>query len=419
MREFLELNPPKIFWEKIKEYLVNKELEVEKLNLDESLGRIVAEDILSPVDLPPFTRSTVDGYAVRAADTAGASASMPSFLELVGSVVMGEKTELEVLAGEAAAVPTGGMLPEGADAVLMIENTEKIDDITIESSKSLGIGENLVKKAEDIAKGEILFKKGHKLMARDIGALAGLGITELKCFKKPAVSVISTGDELIPPEAEAEAGQIRDINSYSIVSYLKKIGAAPNKVGIIEDNLASLKNSVKNELNQDLVLISGGSSVGIKDMTIEILDSLGEPGVLLHGLSIKPGKPTILAIIDQTIVIGLPGHPGSAWTVTTVLVSEIIKVLAGEKNISEIGLDDEKYIIKAKLSRAIVSDKGREEYIPVKITKNSSGELLAIPQLGKSSLISNLVKGDAVLKIKSYQEGKELGEIVDLKIIEN
>ena len=419
MREFLELNPPNKFWEKIKEYLINKKIKVEKLTLDDSLGRIVSEDILSPVNLPPFSRSTVDGYAVRAADTAGSSTALPTFLEVIGSVVMGKETELEISAGEAAAVPTGGMLPKGANAVLMIENTEKIDDSTIESSKSLGIGENIVKKAEDIARDEILFKKGHKLMARDIGALAGLGITELRCFKKPEVSVISTGDELIPPEAKAKLGQIRDINSYTIASYLQKIGAAPKKVGIIEDNLESLKSSVKNELDKDLVLISGGSSVGIKDMTIEILDSLGEPGVLLHGLSIKPGKPTILAIIDETIVIGLPGHPGSAWTVTTVLVSEVVKVLTGEKNIAEIGLDDEKYIIKAKLTRGVVSDKGREEYIPVKITKNEAGELLAVPQLGKSSLITNLVKGDAVLKIKSYQEGKEIGETVDLKIIEN
>ena len=418
MREFLELNPPNKFWDKIKEYLVNKKLKIENLTLDDSLGRIAAEDILSPVDLPPFSRSTVDGYAVRAADTAGASAAMPSFLELIGSVEMGEKTDLELSEGEAAAVPTGGMLPKGADAVLMIENTEKIDNQTIESSKSLGIGENVVKKAEDIAQGEILFKKGHKFMARDIGALAGLGITKINCFKKAEVAVISTGDELIPPEAEAKAGQIRDINTYTIASYLQKIGASPKKVGIIEDKFESLKNSVKNELDKDLVLISGGSSVGIKDMTIEILDSLGEPGVLLHGLSIKPGKPTILAIIDQSIVIGLPGHPGSAWTVTTTLVSEVVKMLTGEKEINELGIDDEKYIIQAKLSRAVVSAKGREEYIPVKITKDKNGELLALPQLGKSSLITNLVKGDAVLKIDSYQEGKELGEIVELRIIE-
>ncbi|MFW5749169.1 MAG: molybdopterin molybdotransferase MoeA [Halanaerobium sp.] len=307
MREFLELNPPEKFWQEIKSFLKERPLKTENLNLDNGLDRILAEDIYSPVDLPPFSRSTVDGYAVKAADTAGASASMPTYFEIAGSIEMGEKTELKIKSGEAAAIPTGGMLPEGADAVLMIEDTEKIEENTIESFKSLAAGDNLVQKAEDIAEGELLFKKGHKIMARDIGALAGLGITEFNGAARAKVSVISTGDELIAAEAEAKAGQIRDINSYSITSYLNKIGAEAEKVGIIEDEFESLKKAVKNELDRDLVLISGGSSVGIKDMTIDLLNSLGQPGVLLHGLAIKPGKPTILAIIEGTIVIGLPG----------------------------------------------------------------------------------------------------------------
>ena len=417
MREFLELNPPKKFWDEIKSFLKDRTLITENLNLDTALGRILAEDIYSPVDLPPFSRSTVDGYAVRAADTAGASASMPTYFEVAGSIEMGVETELKLKSGEAAAIPTGGMLPEGADAVLMIEDTEKIEANTIESFKSLAAGENLVQKAEDIAAGELLFKKGHKLMARDIGALAGLGITEFKGAAKAKVSVISTGDELIPAEAEAKVGQIRDINSYSITSYLNKIGAAAKKVGIVEDEFESLKEAVKNELDQDLVLISGGSSVGIKDMTIDLLNSLGEPGVLLHGLAIKPGKPTILSIIEGTIVIGLPGHPASAWTVNNVLVAEIVRVLNGEKEAAEIGSSNNKYPIKAELTRSLVSDKGREEYIPVKIFKKN-GKLMAEPLLGKSSLITNLAYGDAVLKVPRTKEGKEKGEIVELTLIE-
>jgi len=418
MREFLELNPPQKFWEKISEYLINKEFASEKLNLDDALGRIISEDILSPVNLPPFSRSTVDGYAVKAQDTAGASASMPTYLDIIGSVEMGEKTELKISSGQAAAVPTGGMLPEGADAVLMIENTEKIEDKMIESSKSLAVGENVVKKAEDISEGEILFKKGRRLMARDIGALAGLGITEISCFKKPIASVISTGDELIDPEEEAEEGQIRDINSYSISSYLTKLGAVGKRVGIIEDKFDKLKSAVKDNLDSEIVLISGGSSVGVKDMTIDILNSLGEPGVVLHGLSIKPGKPTILAFIEGSIVIGLPGHPASAWTVTNILVSEIIRVLTGEKTPEEIGEDREIFKIKAELSRDLVSDKGREEYIPIRTKKDENGKLIAEPMLGKSSLITNLVQGNTLLKIESYQEGLDKGEIIELSMIE-
>jgi molybdopterin molybdotransferase len=274
MREFLDLNPPEKFWEEIKSFLENYNLQTEKLNLDNALGRILAEDLLSPVDLPPFSRSTVDGYAVKASDTAGASASMPTYFEITGGIEMGESTNLSLKSGEAAAIPTGGMLPEGADAVLMVEDTEKISEETIESFKSLAAGENLVQKAEDIAAGELIFKRGHKLMARDIGALAGLGITVFKAFKRTKVSVISTGDELISAEAELRPGQIRDINSYSITSYLNKIGASAKKVGIVEDKFESLKEAVKKELAQDLVLISGGSSVGIKDMTIDLLNSL-------------------------------------------------------------------------------------------------------------------------------------------------
>lgn len=417
MREFLELNPPEKFWQEIKSFLDDKILTTEKLNLDNALGQILAEDLYSPVDLPPFSRSTVDGYAVKASDTEGASASMPTYFEIIGSVEMGESTDLELKSGQAAAIPTGGMLPAGADSVLMIEDTEKIEDNTIESFKSLAAGENLVQKAEDIAAGELLFKKGHKIMARDIGALAGLGITEFKGAVRTKVSVISTGDELIPAGAEAKPGEIRDINSYSITSYLNKIGAQAKKVGIIEDEFESLKAAVKNELDQDLILISGGSSVGIKDMTIDLLNSLGEPGVLLHGLAIKPGKPTILAIIEGTMVMGLPGHPASAWTVNNVLVAEIVRVLNGEKKAAAIGTSNNKYLIKAELTRSLISDKGREEYIPVKICKKND-KLMAEPLLGKSSLITNLAYGDAVLRIPRNQEGKEKGEIVELTLIE-
>jgi molybdopterin molybdotransferase len=417
MREFLELNPPEKFWQQIKHFLKNKNLKTENIKLDNALDRILAEDIFSPVNLPPFSRSTVDGYAVKAADTAGASASMPTYLDIVGSVEIGKNTELKLKAGQAAAIPTGGMIPKEADAVLMIEDTEKIAENMIESFRSLAAGENIVQKAEDIAQGELLFKKGHKIMARDIGALAGLGITEFKVFNKAKISVISTGDELISAEAEAKAGQIRDINSYSITSYLNKIGGDAKKVGIIKDEFNSLKEALKKELDQDLVLISGGSSVGIKDMTIELLNSLGEPGVLLHGLAIKPGKPTILAVIEGTIVIGLPGHPASAWTVNNILAAEIVRVLNGEKEAAEIGSENQKYLIKAKLTRNLVSDKGREEYIPVKIIKKND-KLFAEPLLAKSSLITNLAYGDAMLKIPRNQEGKDKGEIVELTLIE-
>ncbi len=425
MSEFLELNDLEVFWDKIRTYLNKKNLKTEIIDIEDSLGRICAEDIKAEVNLPPFSRSTVDGFAVKADDTAGASATLPVYLDIIGEVKMGEETNLELNAGQAAGMPTGGMIPEGADAVLMIEYTDYLDESTIETARAVASGENIVVKGEDIEKGEKLFDRGHIIRPRDIGAMAGLGITEISVYKKPEIAVISTGDELVDAGEKAGPGEIRDINSYSITSLLKAHGVQTKKVGIVKDEFDLLKEAVENNFNSDLVLISGGSSVGVKDMTIDLLNSLGEPGVLLHGLSIKPGKPTILAIINDTPVIGLPGHPASAWTVSRVLLKPIIKFLLGEIKAKNIGREVSKgkkenyeYIFEAELTRNIVSDKGREEYIPVKLWEKEKGEFLAEPIVGKSSLITTLVRGDALIKIDTFEEGKNKGDKVKAELIE-
>ena len=417
MTEFLELNSLKVFFNKFKEHFGEKKLNKKKINFENSRGRIVSEDIKAKENLPPFSRSTVDGFAVKAEDTAGASASLPAYLEVVGKIEMGEDTNIKISSGQAVAIPTGGMMPEGADAVLMVEYTEYLDENTIESNKAVAAGENVVLKGEDIKFDEVLFTEGHKIRARDIGAMAALGVTELNVYERPEIAVISTGDEIIKPGDEATAGEIRDINSYSISSFINSYGAKANRVGIVKDEFELLKKSIKSNLDSDLILISGGSSVGIKDMTIDLLNSLGEPGVLLHGLSIKPGKPTIFAVIEGTPVIGLPGHPASAWTVTKVLVTPLLKFLLGELNIDDIAFAQENYRLKAKLSRNIVSDKGREEYIPVKLIKNDKEDLIAKPLTGKSSLITTLVNGDGLIKIKSFEEGKNKGDMVKIEMI--
>lgn len=418
MTEFFELNGLSVFWDKLREYLKYKKLKKETIKLNDSLGRIVAKDIKAEVNLPPFNRSTVDGFAVRARDTAGASSSLPVYLDLIGAVEMGEKTDIEVKAGQAAEIPTGGMIPKGSDAALMVEYTDYLDQSTIETSKSLASGENIVIKGEDIKAGDLLFSAGHRIRPRDIGAMAGLGIIEVEVWQRPDITVISTGDELIEPEKEAGPGQIRDINSYSISSFLESYGANIRNEGIVKDKFNLLKDSVSSNLDSDLILISGGSSVGIKDMTIDLLNSLGEPGVLLHGLAIKPGKPTILAISDGTPIIGLPGHPASAWTVNRILVKPILKFLLGEIEAEDIGKNTQKYLFKARLTRNISSDKGREEYIPVRLFKNNKNQLLAEPITGKSSLITTLVKGDGLLRIDTYEEGKNKDEEVIIELIE-
>jgi len=424
LSEFLDLNSPHMFWELLNENMNIRIESTETINYKESVNRILANDIYSPENLPPFTRSTVDGFAVRAKDTAGASSSMPAYLKIIGEVKMGMETDIKINAGEAVKIATGGMMPEGADAVIMVEYTDYLDDETIETGSSVASGENVVKKGEDIEKDKLLFTSGHLIRPQDSGVLAGLGMTEVEVYKKPEVAIISTGDELIPPEAETDMGQIRDINSYSLGATIKKNGGTPRYIGIIEDSFSRLKEAVKTGLSSNLVLISGGSSVGLKDMTIDVLNSLGEPGVLLHGISIKPGKPTILAVIDDTPVIGLPGHPASSWTITYNLVRPLIMALAGRdigimNSINgqvDLNLIDKK--IRAELERNLVSDKGREQYVPVKLIINQNDKdnlkYIARPITGKSSLITTLVQADGFIKIDTYSEGLNKGEIIEV-----
>lgn len=300
-------------------------------------------------------------------------------------------------------------------------------------------GENVVIRGEDISQNELLFEKGHQIRPQDLGALSGLGITELEVYRSPKVSVISTGDEIIPPDETPAPGEIRDINSYTIGSLFEDLGARVNQVGIIGDTFEELTQAIEVNLDSDMILISGGSSVGVKDLTIDVLNSLGEPGVRLHGISIKPGKPTILAIIDQIPVIGLPGHPASAWTISNQLVKPLVKSLKGYNQSIELNLGGDQ-THQAVLTRNIASDRGREEYVPVRVkpcseNKNMNSKdkktinqqnsirckqlnsgLSAKPVLGKSSLITTLVKADGLIKIDSYSEGLPQGEIVTVNL---
>ncbi|MFW5787753.1 MAG: gephyrin-like molybdotransferase Glp [Halanaerobiales bacterium] len=418
MGEFLELKDPAVFWENYSVYLENIKRGKEVIDFSKAKNRIVAKEIKADEDLPPFSRSTVDGFAVRAKDTAGASSSLPQYFEVIGEIEMGDKSEFKIASGEAVQIPTGGMLPSGADAVVMVEYSQPVDDSTVEISRPVAVGENVVLKGEDIACGETLLAKGHRIRPRDIGALVGLGITELEVFSQPEVAVISTGDELVNPNEKIKQGEIRDINSYSISSIIEELGAKPRIIGIVEDSLAKLKMAIKENLDADLILISGGSSVGVKDLTIKLLNDLGEPGVLLHGLSIKPGKPTIQAVVDHTPVMGIPGHPASAWTITRIMVIPLIRVLQGEMDWEEAEKMECKYQVQAELNRNISSDRGREEYIPVRLYEDSDGSLKAEPITGKSSLITTLVEGEGLLKIKRYVEGKKKGETVKIKLID-
>ncbi|MCK8826134.1 molybdopterin molybdotransferase MoeA [Natroniella acetigena] len=383
---------------------LEQELVSEKVSLKEATGRILSQDIESPTNLPPFTRATMDGYAVKAADTFGASETKTVYLNLVGEVLMGEEATQRLESGQTIKISTGGMLPEGADAVLMVEYTEQLGSDLVEISRAVASGENVVQQGEDIAEGEVLLTAGSQLRAQDIGALAGLGIIEVEVFSQPKVTIFATGNELISPSQTPQLGQIRDINSYSIASFSQDL-AVVNYGGIIRDNKQELKDKLEGALAEsDLIILSGGSSVGTKDLTLEVVDELGEPGVLVHGISIKPGKPTVLALVDGTPIIGLPGHPTSAMTVFKIVVQPVVKILAGLED--KLGKEDN--YLTAKLSRNVASDKGREEYIRVKL-EEQDGFLEAVPVLGKSSLATTMVEADGLVKIDLGTEGLEQG----------
>jgi molybdopterin molybdotransferase len=384
-----------------------------RLRIEESYGRVLSRDIISPEDLPDFSRSTVDGFAVSASDTFGATEGMPSYLNIKCEIPMGERPDFELKKGEIARIATGGMLPEGADAVIMLEHVQQIDEKTIEVLKPVAPGENVIQVGEDVKKGECILKKGHRLRPQDIGALAGLGITDVWVYEKPKVSIISTGDEIVPPDKPIRHGQVRDINSYNLSGLILDAGATPIFKGIFNDEYNIVRAVVEKSLkDSDMVLISGGSSVGTKDITAQVINDLGSPGVLFHGVSLKPGKPTIGGIVNGAPVFGLPGHPAAITVCFEIFIRPVLKALSG---LNEDRFRMEKKIISAKIAKNISSSPGREEHIGV-VLEEREGEIWAVPLLGKSGLITTLIKADGVAVIPLRKLGVEEGEIVEVRL---
>ncbi len=374
--------------------------------LKEALHYILAEPVTAKENVPGFDRSTVDGYAVRAKDTYGSSESMPGMIVLTGEVKMGEVPDTEVRQGKAVYVPTGGMLPPGSDAVIMIEHCEDVDGL-LNTYKQVAPGENVIRKGEDIKQGEVLLQAGTRIRPQELGALASLGITEVKVFRKIKVGYLSSGDEIVPYETETLLeGQIRDINSLTVLGLAAEWDVDVVYGGIVKDDLAEFQRKARELYDQvDCLVLSGGSSVGAKDYTIKVIQSLGKPGVFVHGISIKPGKPTILAVADGKPVIGLPGHPASAMIIFKLFGERIIRRLKGEV----IKKSPER--IFARITKNIPSSPGRSDYIRVRL-EEKAGEWWAEPIIGKSGLITTLVKSDGIAEISSEKEGVSQGEYV-------
>jgi len=385
-------------------------LESETVLTPQALGRVTAETIVAPEALPAFPRSTMDGYAVRARDTFGASESVPAYLEVVGEVPMGHAPGLTLAIGQAAVAYTGGMLAHGADAVVMVENTQQIDATSIEVLRPVAPGENMVQVGEDVRQGDIIVPAGWLLRPQDIGGLIALGITPVAVCRRPRVAIVSTGDEIVAPEATPGPGQIRDINTYTIAALVQQAGGVPVPLGVVRDDYEAQRQAAVTGLEQaDVLIFSAGSSVSNRDMTVQVLASLGEPGVLVHGIAHRPGKPTIIALVEGKPAFGLPGNPVSAMVVFGLLVRPTLYALSGCLQ------PPQPPLVRARLMQNIPSVTGREDHVQVRLF-SSDGVLHAEPIFGKSNLIYTLIRAAGVVVVPLDKGGLYAGDEVPVQV---
>lgn len=373
----------------------------EEISLMEAFDRILAEPVTSPLDLPTEARSTMDGFAVRAADTFGASQSSPCYLNISGEVKMGEAPQGEVRQGCCYKIPTGGLLPAGADGVVMLEQTVPVDDTLIEIVKGVGPGISVITRGEDIALGEEALPAGQLLRPQDIGLLAGLGIKTLTVYKKVKVGILATGDEIIDHTEEPRPGQIRNINSPALAGQVLRAGGVYTDYPIVSDReeifLPVLR---KAAMENDLVVFSGGSSVGVRDLGEQVIEALGPPGILVHGVTLKPGKPVLIGMCHTTPIFGLPGHPVSAMVCFDYFVRPAMASLAGIHNNPQLP----RPAVTARLARNINSAPGRRDVIRVKL-RCDGNTWTAEPILGKSGSISTLSRAHGYFEIDEDSQG--------------
>jgi molybdopterin molybdotransferase len=423
MPEFLKLSPPIESLNLLLRTMPDREPAVEKIDTAHALGRTLAEEIRAPHPLPEFSRSSVDGYAVRARDTFGASESMPGYLTLTGEVTMGAAPAFTVRPGTCALIHTGGMIPPGADAVVMLEYTQNVaatkEKTEIEIARAVAEGENVIRLGEDVAAGQVVLAAGERIRPAMIGGCMALGFTQLLVVVKPKVGIISSGDEVVDPAQRPAPGQVRDVNTYSLAALVTQAGGEPVQYGIVPDNLDAMKSIAAKALAEcDALLITAGSSASARDTTADAIRSLGAPGVLVHGVSVRPGKPTILAVCDGKAVIGLPGNPVSALVIAGLFVVPVIEKLLGMKRVRP------SPSVRAKLTVHLPSQAGREDWAAVRLTVNGEWKAgsekpqwLAEPVFGKSNLIFSLAVADGLVRVEPDATGLSAGEVVDVVLL--
>jgi len=403
--------PPGEALKRVLDTLPPRTPQIEEIAIEEAYGRVLARPVHSPEDLPDFMRSTMDGFAVIAEDTFGATEGLPAYLKIAGEVKMGEAPAFSIKRGECARIPTGGMLPAGADAVLMLEHANEISETEIEALKPVPPGQNLIRKGEDAGKGELLLKGGCLLRPQDIAAFAGVGIIKVNVYKKPRVSIIVTGDEIISPSEELRPGCVRDINSFTLAGLIMREGGVPFKEGTVKDDYSLLNEVFEKALaHSDMVLITGGSSVGERDYTANLIAGKGR--VIFHGVAMKPGKPTIGGIAGERPVFGLPGHPAAVLISFEVFVKPLLRRISGRLEKPALKGAGK---VEAKISKDVASSVGRTQYIPVSLFLKD-GNLWAEPVLGPSGLIRTLLKADGAIVAPEGRGGVNKGEMVEVEL---
>jgi len=374
-------------------------------------GRVLSEDLRSGVDLPHFNRAAMDGYAVRSKDTFGASQSLPAYLKLAGVVEMGKEAIQPVQTGEAIRISTGGMMPPESDAVIMVEYTNDVEGGLVEVHRSVSPWQNVIQIGDDIKKGEPVFQVGRRIKAHDIGALTGIGVSSVPVFKRPRVALISTGDEIVDADVTPLPGQVRNINQHSLAGLIAECGAELRDLGVIPDDRERLETAITQALDwADLVLLSGGSSMGAKDIALETILSFSNSEFIFHGISVAPGKPTIFAKACGKPIMGLPGYPVSALVIFDLFAAPLIRRLGGEVIATHARFAR---TAKATLKTNIASQAGREDYVRVALEEETQG-LFATPLPNKSGAIFTLVKADGMVRIDLNQDGLEAGEEVEV-----
>jgi len=374
-------------------------------------ARVLAEDLYSSVDLPHFHRAAMDGYAVKAKDTFGASQSLPAYLKLAGVVEMGKEATQRLGAGEAIRISTGGMMPPESDAVVMVEYTDETDAGLVEIHRSVSPWQNVIQIGDDIKKRELVFQRGRRLRAHDLGALTGVGISSVLVYMRPRIALISTGDEIVDADTDPMPGQVRNINQHSLAGLIEGCGAELRDWGVIRDDKNQLIRAIAEALQwSDLVLLSGGSSMGAKDIALEAILSFPDSEFIFHGISVSPGKPTIFAKACGKPIMGLPGYPVSALVIFDLFAAPVLRKIGGEE---VTGINQFEKTLRATLKTNIASQVGREDYVRVTLERDSE-RWLATPLPSKSGAIFTLVKADGMVRIDLNQDGLEQGEEVEV-----